>query len=91
METLYLLGEEHRIAGRVRLYRAASASPSGEAAVRQEGRPRRIRSRPGWSATPAVRDDRITEIKSSLILQPGPAALTDGLGPILAALRGPAG
>jgi iron complex transport system substrate-binding protein len=48
--------------------------------------PDRIRGRPGWDAIPAVRNDRIIEIKSSLILQPGPAALTDGLDAILAAL-----
>lgn len=48
----------------------------------------RIRARPGWDAIPAVRDDRIVEIKSALILQPGPAALTDGLDAILAALQG---
>jgi iron complex transport system substrate-binding protein len=35
---------------------------------------------------PAVRDDRIFEIKSPLILQPGPAALADGLDAIVAAL-----
>ena len=44
-------------------------------AVRAE----RIRTRPGWDRVPAVRFDRIHEIKSALILQPGPAALTDGL------------
>ncbi len=38
-----------------------------------------IRSRPGWSSVPAVRRDKLYEIKSALILQPGPAALTDGL------------
>jgi iron complex transport system substrate-binding protein len=42
-------------------------------------RPDRIRSRSGWDAVPAVRRDQIIEIKSPLILQPGPAALTDGL------------
>jgi hypothetical protein len=35
----------------------------------------------------AVRDSRIVEIKSPLIRQPGPAALTDGLEAIVAALR----
>lgn len=49
--------------------------------------PDRIRQRPGWDRIPAVRDDRIVEIKSPLILQPGPAALTDGLDAIAAALR----
>jgi len=49
-------------------------------------RPEKIAARPGWDAIPAVRDGRITEIKSPLILQPGPAALTDGLDAIMAAL-----
>jgi iron complex transport system substrate-binding protein len=47
---------------------------------------RKIRERPGWDAIPAVRNGRIVEIKSPLILQPGPAALTDGLDAILGAL-----
>jgi iron complex transport system substrate-binding protein len=42
-------------------------------------RPERIRSRPGWDAVPAVQHGHVYEIKSPLILQPGPAALTDGL------------
>jgi iron complex transport system substrate-binding protein len=48
--------------------------------------PDKIRKRPGWQEIPAVRNDRIVEIKSPLILQPGPAALTDGLDAIVAAL-----
>ncbi len=48
--------------------------------------PGKIRARPGWDAIPAICDNRIVEIKSPLILQPGPAALTDGLDAILAAL-----
>ena len=47
----------------------------------------KIRARPGWDAIPAVAANRIHEIKSSIILQPGPAALTDGLDAILAALK----
>jgi iron complex transport system substrate-binding protein len=50
--------------------------------------PARIRQRDGWSDIPAVRDDRIIEIKSPIILQPGPAALTDGLDAIVKALWG---
>ena len=46
----------------------------------------KIRQRPGWDEIPAIRNNRIVEIKSTLILQPGPAALTDGLDAILAAL-----
>lgn len=42
-------------------------------------RPERVAEREGWDAIPAVRDDEIHEIKSPLILQPGPAALTDGI------------
>ncbi len=38
-----------------------------------------IRSRAGWSRVSAVRDDRIYEIKSTYILQPGPASLTEGV------------
>ena len=49
-------------------------------------RPERIAARPGWDRIPAVREGRIHEIKSPLILQPGPAALTDGLDAIVAAL-----
>jgi iron complex transport system substrate-binding protein len=48
--------------------------------------PDKIRKRPGWSDIPAVRNGRIVEIKSTIILQPGPAALTDGLDAIVAAL-----
>jgi iron complex transport system substrate-binding protein len=48
--------------------------------------PDKIRRRSGWSEIPAVRNNRIVEIKSPLILQPGPAALTDGLDAIVAAL-----
>ena len=46
-----------------------------------------IRCRPGWDATSAVRDDRIYEIKSSYILQPGPASLTDGVRQMHAILK----
>jgi iron complex transport system substrate-binding protein len=42
-------------------------------------RPEQVVARPGWARIPAVRDGRLHEIKSPLILQPGPAALTDGL------------
>lgn len=41
--------------------------------------PEQVRARPGWASIPAVRNGQIHEIKSCDILQPGPAALTDGL------------
>jgi iron complex transport system substrate-binding protein len=46
-----------------------------------------IQNRPGWDTVAAVRDDRIFEIKSTYILQPGPAALTDGIAQLHAHLR----
>lgn len=45
-----------------------------------------IRSRPGWSSIDAVQNELIYEIQSSLILQPGPAALTEGVRQIHALL-----
>ena len=42
-------------------------------------RPARIAARPGWSEVPAVKNGQIYEVKSTYILQPGPAALTEGV------------
>ena len=47
-----------------------------------------VAARPGWQAVPAVRDGELHEIKSPLILQPGPAALTDGLDRLQAIITG---
>jgi iron complex transport system substrate-binding protein len=44
----------------------------------RKAKPEKIRARPGWSSVRAVLDDQLYEVKSPLILQPGPAALTDG-------------
>jgi len=41
--------------------------------------PHAVAARPGWQDLPAVRDGELHEVKSSIILQPGPAALTDGV------------
>jgi len=52
-----------------------------------------IVSRPGWDAVSAVHENRIFEIKSTYILQPGPASLTDGvqqMHAVLASLTGKA-
>jgi iron complex transport system substrate-binding protein len=49
-------------------------------------RPETLATRPGWQAIPAVRSGYVREIKSSLILQPGPAALTDGVQAIQAVI-----
>ena len=50
--------------------------------------PARVAARPGWSEVPAVRNGNLYEIKSSIILQPGPAALTDGVDEIHRMSRG---
>ena len=42
-------------------------------------RPDTVAARPGWEVVPAVRDAQLFEIKSPIILQPGPAALTEGV------------
>jgi len=42
-------------------------------------RPEKVAARPGFDAVPAVADNQLHEVKSSIILQPGPAALTDGV------------
>jgi iron complex transport system substrate-binding protein len=50
-------------------------------------RPEKVAARPGFDAIPAVRDGALHEVKSALILQPGPAALTDGLDALVAIIR----
>jgi iron complex transport system substrate-binding protein len=50
-------------------------------------RPDIVADRSGWCDVPAVRDRELHEIKSPLILQPGPAALTDGLDAINRVIR----
>jgi iron complex transport system substrate-binding protein len=42
-------------------------------------RPERVAARAGWEAISAVKSGELHEIKSADILQPGPAALTDGV------------
>ncbi|MDD2845913.1 MAG: ABC transporter substrate-binding protein [Rhodoferax sp.] len=42
-------------------------------------RPENVAARPGWGAVKAVKTGQLFEIKSADILQPGPAALTDGV------------
>ncbi len=46
-----------------------------------------IRQRPGWDGITAVKNNRIHEIDPSIILQPGPASLTDGLKAIQSLLE----
>ncbi|MDY6921013.1 MAG: ABC transporter substrate-binding protein [Pseudomonadota bacterium] len=49
--------------------------------------PGQVCERPGWDCIPAVRDRQVHEIKSCDILQPGPAALTDGVTQIHALIK----
>jgi iron complex transport system substrate-binding protein len=50
-------------------------------------RPEQVRARAGWEEIPAIRTGQVFEIRSPLILQPGPAALTDGLDAVHAIVR----
>ena len=51
-------------------------------------RPAHVAAREGWADVPAVRDNELHEVKSPLILQPGPAALTDGIDALEAIIQG---
>ena len=50
-------------------------------------RPEKVAARAGWADVAAVRDRQLYEIKSADILQPGPAALTDGLAQLHAIVK----
>ena len=55
------------------------------------GKPVRVQkvlSRPGWEQVSAIRNRHVYEIKSAVILQPGPACLTDGVRQMHAILSG---
>jgi iron complex transport system substrate-binding protein len=54
-------------------------------------RPEKVAARPGWQDVPAVRDGELHEVKSPIILQPGPAALFDGLDALHAIIKSWAG
>ena len=71
-EWLYLLGQEHRIVDRA--LDIIIGSLCGK-----KFRSEKVATRKGWQEVPAVRNNQIFEIKSANILQPGPAALTDGV------------
>lgn len=50
-------------------------------------RPEQVAARPGWASIPAVCNGHLYEVKSPLILQPGPAALSDGVQALAAIMR----
>ncbi len=58
------------------------ASWCGKKAKREK-----IIARPGWAETTAVREDQLYEIKSALILQPGPALFTDAAAQVARIIR----
>jgi iron complex transport system substrate-binding protein len=72
------LGRERIVADPLEVVRAAPDLIIGSWCGKKF-RPENVAARPGWSEVPAVRDGELHEIKSPLILQPGPAALTAGL------------
>ncbi|RJG42105.1 cobalamin-binding protein [Motilimonas pumila] len=49
--------------------------------------PQQLIARPGWQSIPAVMNAEVHEIESSIILQPGPAALTDGINAVYAVIE----
>jgi iron complex transport system substrate-binding protein len=51
-------------------------------------RPESVAARPGWDGVPAVREGRLHEVKSALILSAGPAALSDGLDALVGIIQG---
>jgi iron complex transport system substrate-binding protein len=72
------LGKDRIIADPMEVVRAAPDIIIGSWCGKKF-RPGHVAAREGWAAIPAVRDAELHEIKSPLILQPGPAALTDGV------------
>jgi iron complex transport system substrate-binding protein len=50
--------------------------------------PAKVAARPGFDAVPAVANGWLREVKSTVILQPGPAALTDGLDQLAGIIAG---
>jgi iron complex transport system substrate-binding protein len=75
------LGRDRIIADRAEVVRRAPDIILGSWCGKKF-RPDKLAARPGWDAIPAVRDGELHEVKSAIILQPGPAALTDGLAEV---------
>jgi iron complex transport system substrate-binding protein len=50
-------------------------------------RKEKILARPGWNNVPAIQNEQVYEVKSTFILQPGPAALTDGVAKVHEIIR----
>jgi iron complex transport system substrate-binding protein len=72
------LGKDRIIAERAEIVRRAPDIVIGSWCGKKF-RAEKVAAREGWAQVPAVRDAQLFEIKSADILQPGPAALTDGV------------
>ena len=81
------LGRERIVADPLEVVRAAPDIIIGSWCGKKF-RAEKVRARDGWADVPAVRDGELHEIKSPIILQPGPAALTDGLDALHAIMAG---
>jgi len=94
-ELIEIAGGEDVFAGQARSPLAKDRRPTAEAVIAaapeiiigswcgKHFRPERIAARPGWADVPAVRDGRMHEIKSAIILTPGPVAISEGLPQLL--------
>jgi iron complex transport system substrate-binding protein len=80
------LGKERIVADPLEVVRAAPDIIVGSWCGKKF-RPERVAARPGWKDVPAVRDGELHEVKSPIILQPGPAALTEGLDALHAIVK----
>ena len=80
------LGKDRIVADPLEVVRAAPDIVVGSWCGKKFRR-ERVAARPGWKEIPAVRDGELHEVKSPIILQPGPAALTDGLDALHAIFR----
>lgn len=90
-ELIEIAGGEDVFAAQARSPLAKDRRPTAEAVIAaapeiiigswcgKHFRPERIAARPGWADVPAVRDGRLHEIKSAIILTPGPVAISEGL------------
>lgn len=94
-ELIEIAGGENIFADRARSPLAKDRKPTGAEVIAaapdiiigswcgKHFRPERVAARPGWETIPAVRDGRLHEIKSAVILTPGPVAISEGLPALL--------
>lgn len=98
-ELIEIAGGEDIFAERARSPLARDRQPSAEEVIAaapdviigswcgKHFRPERVAARPGWQSIPAVNQSRMHEIKSAIILTPGPVAISEGLPQLINALH----